>query len=93
VSRSPIPLLIDDLSQFATQLRDQWPASPLPQTQQVLGLIAQAIGYRTEGQPPPLPALDNQALNRVKAALAMFYDSTRIIRWPLKTSLNRLCLA
>jgi hypothetical protein len=51
VSRSPIPLLIDDLSQFATQLRDQWPASPLPQTQQVLGLIAQAIGYRTEGQP------------------------------------------
>jgi len=37
--------------------------------------------------------LNNQALNRVKAALAMFYDSTRIIRWPLKTSLNRLCLA
>jgi hypothetical protein len=90
VSRFLIPLLIDDLSQFVAQLRDQWPASPLPQTQQALGLIAQAISYRTEGQ--PAAALD-QALNFVKAALAVFYDSARIIRWPLKTSLKRLCLA
>jgi hypothetical protein len=47
---------------------------------------------RPASQPPPLPALD-QALNFVKAALAVFYDSARIIRWPLKTSLKRLCLA
>ena len=65
MSRFLIPLLIDDLSQFVAQLRDQWPTSPLPHTQQALGLIA----------------------------LAVFYDSARIIRWPLKTSLKRLCLA
>lgn len=51
MSRFLIPLLIDDLSQFVAQLRDQWPTSPLPHTQQALGLIAQAISYLTEGQP------------------------------------------
>ncbi|WP_341223925.1 DUF2087 domain-containing protein [Loktanella salsilacus] len=97
MSRSPIPLVIDDLSQFATQLRGHWPSSDVTQTQ-ALGLIAQAAGYRNHqhlkaSQPPPLPALDKQALNRVKGALAVFDDSARMTRWPLKTSVQRLCLA
>ncbi len=97
MSRSPIPLMIDDLSQFATHLRSHWPGAEVTQTQ-ALGLIAQAAGYRNHqhlkaSQPPALPALDKQALNRIKAALAVFDGSARMIRWPLKTSVQRLCLA
>ena len=96
MSRSPIPLVIDDLSHFATHLRSHWPAEPVTQSA-ALGLIAQAAGYRNhqhlKARAAPLPELDRQASNRVKAALAIFDDHARMTRWPLKTSVQRLCLA
>lgn len=96
MTRSPIPLVIDDLSHFATHLRNHWPATPVAQTE-ALALIAQAAGYRNhqhlKATQPPDPPLDKQALNRVKAALSVFDDGARMIRWPQRTSVQRLCLA
>ncbi|SHE40912.1 hypothetical protein SAMN05444339_101294 [Loktanella atrilutea] len=96
MSHSPIPLVIDDLSQFATHLRGHWPTPPVTQSA-ALALIAQAAGYRNHqhlrARTAPLPDLDKQALNRVKAALAVFDEQARMTRWPLKTSVQRLCVA
>ena len=41
MSRSPIPLVIDDLSHFATHLRGHWPGGDVTQSA-ALALIAQA---------------------------------------------------
>ena len=96
MSHSPIPLVIDDLSHFATHLRGHWPAPPVSQSA-ALALIAQAAGYRNHqhlrARTAPLPDLDKPALNRIKAALAVFDDTARMTRWPLKTSVQRLCIA
>ena len=96
MTRSPIPLIIDDLSRFATHLRGHWPGGDVTQFA-ALAVIAQAAGYRNhqylKARVAPLPDLDKQALNRVKAALAVFDDQARLTRWPLKTSVQRLCLA
>ena len=96
MSRSPIPLVIDDLSRFATHLRSHWPGEAISQAT-TLALIAQAAGYRNhqhlKARTPPQPALDRHAANRVKAALAVFDDRARLIRWPQRTSVQRLCLA
>lgn len=96
MSRSPIPLVIDDISQFTIHLRNRWPTGDVSQAQ-ALALIAQAAGYRNhqhlKAAQPALPALDKQALNRVKAALAVFDDAARLTRWPMKPSVQRLCIA
>ena len=96
MTRSLIPLVIDDLSRFATHLRGHWPAGEVTQSA-ALALIAQAAGYRNhqhvKARAAPLPDLNRQALNRVKAALAVFDAQARLTRWPLKTSVQRLCLA
>ncbi len=77
MSRSPIPLVIDELSHFATHLRGHWPETSVSQTQ-ALALIAQAAGYRNhqhlKAVAPPKLEFDKHALNRVKVALAVFDD-------------------
>lgn len=96
MSRSPIPLMIADVSQFATQLRKTWPADP-PGQAAALSLIAKAAGYRNHQHvkataPDDLP-LDKTAEVRVRDALRVFDDAGLMIRWPKKTSVQRLCLA
>ena len=96
MTRAMIPLVIDDLSHFATQLRTHWPNSPVAQTE-ALALIARAAGYRNhqhlKAAQQVEPPLDKQALNRVKAALSVFDSGARMIRWPQRTSVQRLCMA
>ena len=96
MTRSPIPLVIDDLSRFAARLRSHWPGEEVTQSM-ALHLIAKAAGYRNhqhlKARTTSVPDLDKQAQNRVKAALAVFDDRARMTRWPLKTSVQRLCLA
>ncbi len=95
MSRSPLPLVIEDLSAFATQLRKSWPAEP-PGQSQTLSLIARAAGYRNhqhlradvedDGAP------DRNAQKRITDALRVFDDNGVMQRWPKKTSVQRLCL-
>ena len=96
MTRAPIPLVIDDLSHFATHLRTHWPARPVAQTE-ALALIARAAGYRNhqhlKAAQPMEPPLDKQALNRVKAALSVFDSDARMVRWPQRASVRRLCMA
>lgn len=96
MSRTNIPLVVDDLSAFATHLRRHWPAEP-PGQSATLALIAQAAGYRNhqhlKAAAPADGPLDATAAKRVKAALAVFDDSARLVRWHRKTSVQRLCLA
>lgn len=96
MSRTIIPLVVDDLSAFATHLRRHWPAEP-PGQSAALALIAQAAGYRNHqhlkaGAAQAVP-LDRAAANRVRVALAVFDAEARLMRWPRKTSVQRLCLA
>jgi len=95
MSRSQIPLVIEDISAFATQLRKTWPSDP-PGQAASLALIAKAAGYRNhqhlKATAPEDPAPDPFAAKRVKDALRVFSDQGLMTRWPQKTSLQRLCL-
>lgn len=95
MSHSPLPLVIEDMSAFATTLRKSWPKDP-PGHAQTLALIAKAAGYRNHQHlkadvPPDLP-LDASALKRVADALRVFDAQARLLRWPKKTSVRGLCL-
>lgn len=95
MSRSHIPLVIEDLSAFATHLRKNWPSDP-PGQAATLTLVAKAAGYRnhqhlkadTPDDAPPDPA----AQKRITEALRVFSQDAIMTRWPQKTSVQRLCL-
>ena len=95
MSRSPIPLVIADVSAFATALRRGWPASPPGQTEALM-LVARAAGYRNHqhlrAENPAAPAPDAAAAARVAEALRAFDAEGVMHRWPRKTSVQRLCL-
>ena len=95
MSRSPLPLVIEDVSTFATQLRKSWPHEP-PGQSEALALIARAAGYRNHQH---LKATADQAVTPDKAAQKRIQDAMRVFddtgvmqRWPKKTSVQRLCL-
>ncbi|MCY4179719.1 MAG: DUF2087 domain-containing protein [Litoreibacter sp.] len=99
MSTSPLPLVIEDLSKFARALRESWPADP-PGQAQTLGLIAKAAGYRNHqtlkahiGAETPEPGLSDLELRRLRDALRVFDITGVMTRWPLKTSVQGLCLA
>lgn len=95
MSRSPLPLVIEDVSTFAIALRKSWPADP-PGQAQALTLIARAAGYRNHqhlrADTPPDGAPDKAAQKRIADALRVFDASGIMQRWPKKTSVQRLCL-
>lgn len=96
MSRSPLPLVIEDVSDFAQALRKNLSDTNLSQSQ-ALQLIARAAGYRNhqefKAKTVEANALDDLATKRVKDALRVFDDAGVMIRWPQKTSVQRLCLA
>lgn len=97
MSRSPLPLVIEDVSAFATALRKQWPLTE-PTHSQMLNLIAKAAGYRNHQHvksevDATVGDLDKSATQRIKDALRVFDDVGLMTRWPKKTSVQALCLA
>lgn len=99
MSSHPIPLVIEDMSQFARALRKHWPDEP-PGHAQMLGLVAKAAGYRNHqtvkaefGLPEPEDAFTALETRRLRDALRVFDLEGHMTRWPLKTSVQGLCLA
>jgi len=94
MSKHPLPLVIEDLSSFATQLRKTLPGE-LGQAE-TLALIAKAAGYRNhqelKAKTPSDETLDPLALKRIEDALRTFDADGMMTRWPQKTSVQRLCL-
>lgn len=99
MSSTPIPLVIDDLSKFARYFREHWPDDP-PGQAQTLGLIARAAGYRNHqtlkaqlAAAEPEAPLTSVEARRLRDALRVFDEAGTMTRWPLKRSVQALCLA
>ncbi|MCX8509505.1 MAG: DUF2087 domain-containing protein [Rhodobacteraceae bacterium] len=103
--RLPQPLTIADLSAFARRLRaDLARGADAPGHLSLMNMLARAAGYGNyqhlraagasaqAGVPATAadPVLDAQA---VAAALRCFDGAGHMVRWPAKTSVQRLCLA
>lgn len=96
MTRSPLPLVIEDVSAFAQTLRKSWPTNS-PSHAQVLTLIAKAAGYRNhqhlKAEVTPPPAVSKDAAKRIEDALRVFDNDGIMLRWPKKTSVQALCIA
>lgn len=99
MSSQPIPLVIEDVSQFARALRKLWPEEP-PGHANMLGLVAKAAGYRNHqtlkadlGIAPPEAPLSDLEQRRLRDALRVFDLAGHMTRWPQKTMVQGLCLA
>lgn len=99
MSSPPIPLVIEDISQFARSLRKVWPDEP-PGHAKMLALVAKAAGYRNHqtlkadlGIAPPEAPLSDLEQRRLRDALRVFDLHGNMTRWPQKTSVQGLCLA
>ncbi len=99
MSSHPIPLVIEDVSQFARALRKHWPDEP-PGHAALLSLVAKAAGYRNHqalkaefGLPTPEVPFSDLEERRLRDALRVFDLEGHMTRWPLKTSVQGLCLA
>lgn len=95
MTRSPLPLVIEDVSAFATTLRKHWPSDP-PGQSQALALIAKAAGYRNHQHlravAPAAATIDKASEKRIADALRVFDENGLMMRWPKKTSVQRLCM-
>lgn len=104
MSRTILPLHVEDISSFARALGRQLAAfERTPGHVELLQMLAKARGYRNfqhfraqqlaatqlQTPPPPEPEADMQKVAR----MARFFDSeARLIRWPKKFSQQGLCL-
>lgn len=95
----PIPLVIEDVSQFARLLRESWPQDP-PGQAKTLALVARAAGYRNHqtlkaqlAPAEPEAPLSPIETRRLRDALRVFDEHGIMTRWPLKTSVQGLALA
>ncbi|MEM9425594.1 MAG: DUF2087 domain-containing protein [Pseudomonadota bacterium] len=95
MSRTPLPLVIEDVAQFAEALRRAWPDDP-PGHLSAMNLVARAAGYRSWQvlkATAPLPDQpSDQDLRRVNLALRAFDSEGRMNRWPKGYAVQRLCL-
>ncbi|SHG68493.1 hypothetical protein SAMN05444003_0475 [Cognatiyoonia sediminum] len=96
MTRSPLPLVIEDVSAFAQTLRKHWPTEE-PSHAQLLSLIAKSAGYRNhqhlKAEVQADPDLSKEAERRIHDALRVFDDTGQMLRWPKKTSVQALCMA
>ena len=94
--RTPLPLVIEDISHFTDALRRNWPAEP-PGHQSALSLVAKAAGYRSwqalKGTAPTRIAPNTDEMRRTRLALRVFDDFGRMTRWPKGHAVQGLCLA
>jgi hypothetical protein len=94
--RTQLPLVIEDLSQFADALRRTWPETP-PGHQSALSVVARAAGYRSwqslKGSVPIAESIGTAELRRVSLALRVFDDAGRMTRWPKGHAVQGLCLS
>ena len=105
MTRIQIAFASPDIAVLARSLREQLIAlAETPSHVQLLNMLAKSAGYRNfqhlkaaaETAPllapavsPPLPALDQQRIERVAGA---FGPEGRLLRWPSKTNHQELCV-
>ncbi len=96
MTRSPIPLLIEDVSAFVQTLRKHWPDA-CPSHAETLSLIAKSAGYRNHQHLKTATEatleLSKDAERRIQDALRVFDQDGLMTRWPKKTSVQALCIA
>ena len=96
MTRSPLPLVIEDVSAFAQNFRKHWPDEP-PSHTQLLALIAKSAGYRNhqhlKAEAKPELKKTKDAEKRIQDALRVFDADGLMTRWPKKTSVQALCMA
>lgn len=94
--RTPIPLVIDDVSQFAEALRNSWPEAR-PSHLSAMNHVARAAGYRSwnvlRAAAPPTSGVDEEEARRVNLALRVFDANGRMTRWPKGYRVQSLCLS
>jgi len=94
--RTPRPLVIEDVSQFADALRRAWPEDA-PGHLAAMNLVARAAGYRSwqalkATSPVSGPASEAET-RRVGQALRVFDAAGLMLRWPKGHAVQGLCLA
>lgn len=98
MTRTQIPLHVEDISLFARGLARELPAAPGHLA--LLNMLARAAGYRNfqhlraqnaaaDRLASPPPRAD---LKRVEAALRCFDAAGQMALWPAKTNLQHLCM-
>jgi len=104
MSKTPLPLHVVDISQFARTLRNQLDGlESTPSHVEMLNLLAKANGYRNfqhyraehESQMEETtskPTLTESDLKRIKQLIRHFDSKGRLIRWPKKFTLRLLSL-
>jgi hypothetical protein len=104
--RHTVPLHADDISSFAKalarQLRDAHDREPRPPGhQELLNMLARAAGHRNfqslSARPapplrPPEPEPEPVLSDAARKALRQYDDHGRLVRWPIKYSVQRLML-
>ena len=107
MTRIALPLQVDDLSDLARNLRRQLAESPGCQTCEppshlaLMNMLARAAGFQNHQHlrasalaaarlaDPPQPPADHA---KVAALLHHFDTAGRLIRWPARTAVQRLCV-
>ncbi|MFH1914374.1 MAG: DUF2087 domain-containing protein [Pseudomonadota bacterium] len=102
--RTPMPLCVDDVSDFARTLRRQLDdLKRIPGHVEMLNLLARAGGYRNiqhlrarqavcDSLDAPRPAPVAVDFILVKRLMRLFDDRGRLMRWPKKYTQRMLCL-
>lgn len=102
--RTPMPLHVGDVSDFARTLRRQLDAMQrTPGHVEMLNLLARAGGYRNiqhlrahraaaEALSAPPPAANPADLILVRRLVRLFDDRGRLMRWPRKFTQRMICL-
>jgi hypothetical protein len=100
MSRTALPLPVDDLSRFAKSLREQLDAlGHMPGHVEMLNACCRAAGYRNyqhfragAAADAPSDALPQPDLDRVEKVSRHFDADGMMMRWPSKASHAELCL-
>lgn len=101
MTRTQLPLAIEDLSTFTRALHAQIAATPEPGHLSLMNMLARAAGFRNlqhlqasvkAAEALARPAPRTADLTRVAQALRFFDAQGRLATWPSKTTIQHLCL-